>query len=103
MNLRSMMFDNSVVHFDPCLYHYMDKDKENDFEQCEQAWKKKITGELMKCGIKKCFDGSYIKCSKTSIHLDKYGKDKENEEMKKESVSVNKQEEPVCSSTISQR
>jgi hypothetical protein len=48
----SMMLDNSVICFDPSYYYCMDKDKNKDLEQCEEAWNKKITGELMKCGIK---------------------------------------------------
>jgi hypothetical protein len=80
-----MILDNSMVHFHPSLYHFMEKNKKKELEQCEEAWNKKIAGELMKRRIKKICEGSYFKCKKTTHHLDNCGDDKENREMKKES------------------
>jgi hypothetical protein len=74
-----MILDNSVVHFNPSSYHYMDKGKEKDFEQCQEAWNKNIVGEWMNRGIKNNGDGSYVKQQKrsTSTDLEDCKEDKE--------------------------
>jgi hypothetical protein len=68
-------------HVKGCMwYHKMEKDNKKDLEQYNEAWNKNIVGELMKHGIKKIWDGSYLKCRKSVHHLDdcwEGGKDKE--------------------------
>jgi hypothetical protein len=63
----------------------MDKNKNKDLDQCKEAWSKKITGELMKRGIKKICDGSYDKGQKTDPHLIECGDSKQNAVIKSES------------------
>ncbi len=55
-----------MVLFDPNLCHKAEKDKKKYLLQCNDAWNKKIEGELIKYGIRKEGNGTYVKPKRNS-------------------------------------